>query len=65
MAFEMRQTDDDIRIHYSASNLRLFYVISIHRYQYIVRAFQPISNQYLTARGKKVEAVFKGSVQMV
>ena len=50
MPFEMVQRDEHVRIHDRASDLRLCHIFAPHRNDRLIRSFESVGDDHMTAR---------------
>ena len=66
VSFKMTEGDEHIRIHNGASDLGFLHIFSaFHRNQRLIRSFQAVGDDHMTARGKRGKAVLICRVQMI
>ena len=58
MALEVREGNDDVRVHQRPADLRVFHILAAHdRHFDIIAAAQAVCNDHVTAGGKRRKTV--------
>ena len=66
VSFKMTEGDEHIRIHNGASDLGFLHIFSaFHRNQRLIRSFQAVGDDHMTARGKGRKAILISRVHVI
>lgn len=65
MTLEVREADEDIGIHQSATNLGLFHILAVDGDQHLIGTFQTVGDQDMATGCIGHEPIAIGTLQMV